>query len=246
MIVSELVFVVATLFGAGQVGCYCLGPIVKLKSAAISNQLRQPPVTMTYAVSKSDTHNDEWPEPAQSPSGRKLSNYFERRDKPKTPVPAETSPPVLEEELGHQSHQFRSGFITIIGNPNVGKSTLMNRLLGQNLCIVSPKPQTTRHRILGIVTKEPGDAAAAGTEGRQDGTSLNEYSRDGYQLVFSDTPGMLNPAYKLQEAMQNTVSEVATVGIVLQGKLDYSYVNLLGTGRSGRCRRHAAGNRRIR
>jgi GTP-binding protein EngB required for normal cell division len=207
MIASQLVFVVAALIGAGQIGCYCLRPIVKLKSAAISNQLRQPPVMVTNAVSKSDIPDDEWPEPAQSPSGRKLSNYFERRDKLKKPVPAERSPPVPQDELGHQSHQFRSGFITILGNPNVGKSTLMNRLLGQNLCIVSPKPQTTRHRILGIVTNEPGDAAAAGTAGRQDGTSLNEYSRDGYQLVFSDTPGMLNPAYKLQEAMQNTVSD---------------------------------------
>jgi hypothetical protein len=207
MIASQLVFVVAALFGASQVGCYCLRPIVKLKSAAIANQLRQPPVMMTNAVGKSGTPDDEWPEPAQSPSARKLSNYFERRDKPKKPVPAESSAPVPEDELGHQSHQFRSGFITILGNPNVGKSTLMNRLLGQNLCIVSPKPQTTRHRILGIVTKEPGDAEDAGTAGRQDGTSLNEYSRGGYQLVFSDTPGMLNPAYKLQEVMQNAVSD---------------------------------------
>jgi hypothetical protein len=215
MIASQLVFVVAALFGASQVGCYCLRPIVKLKSAAIANQLRQPPVMMTNAVGKSGTPDDEWPEPAQSPSARKLSNYFERRDKPKKPVPAESSAPVPEDELGHQSHQFRSGFITILGNPNVGKSTLMNRLLGQNLCIVSPKPQTTRHRILGIVTKEPGDAAAAGTAGRQDGTSLSEYSCGGYQLVFSDTPGMLHPAYKLQEAMQNAVSDsVATVDIV--------------------------------
>lgn len=59
------------------------------------------------------------------------------------------------DDLGHQSDKFRSGFVSILGNPNVGKSTLMNRLLGENLCIVSPKPQTTRHRTLGILTVDP-------------------------------------------------------------------------------------------
>jgi hypothetical protein len=59
------------------------------------------------------------------------------------------------DDLGLQSDKFRSGFVSILGNPNVGKSTLMNRLLGENLCIVSPKPQTTRHRILGILTVDP-------------------------------------------------------------------------------------------
>ena len=81
------------------------------------------------------------------------------------------------EELGEQPGAFKSSFVSILGNPNVGKSTLMNALLGQALSIVSPKPQTTRHRILGVLTN----------------TS--------YQLVFSDTPGMLLPAYRLQEAM---------------------------------------------
>lgn len=71
----------------------------------------------------------------------------------------------------------KSGFVNIVGNPNAGKSTLMNALLGENLSITSPKAQTTRHRILGM---------------------LNE---DDYQIVFSDTPGIVNPHYKLQESM---------------------------------------------
>lgn len=72
---------------------------------------------------------------------------------------------------------FKSGFVNIVGNPNVGKSTLMNELVGERLSIVTSKSQTTRHRILGIVNGEE------------------------YQIVFSDTPGVLKPAYKLQESM---------------------------------------------
>lgn len=72
---------------------------------------------------------------------------------------------------------FHSGFVNIVGNPNVGKSTLMNELVGERLSIVTAKSQTTRHRILGIV------------------------NGDDYQIVFSDTPGVLKPAYKLQESM---------------------------------------------
>lgn len=72
---------------------------------------------------------------------------------------------------------FKSGFVNIVGNPNVGKSTLMNELVGERLSIVTSKSQTTRHRILGIVNGED------------------------YQIVFSDTPGVLKPAYKMQEAM---------------------------------------------
>ncbi len=76
----------------------------------------------------------------------------------------------------------KSGFVNIIGNPNAGKSTLMNALIGEQLSIISPKAQTTRHRILGI---------------------LND---DDYQIVFSDTPGIVNPHYKLQEAMLSAVN----------------------------------------
>lgn len=76
-----------------------------------------------------------------------------------------------------QNH--RSGFVNIVGNPNVGKSTLMNRLVGEKLSIITPKSQTTRHRIIGIVNTPE------------------------YQVVYSDTPGVLRPNYKLQEQMLN-------------------------------------------
>ena len=77
--------------------------------------------------------------------------------------------------------EHKAGYVNIIGNPNVGKSTLMNALIGQILSIITHKAQTTRHRILGI---------------------LNEKD---YQIVFSDTPGVIDPAYKLQENMMNFV-----------------------------------------
>lgn len=76
-----------------------------------------------------------------------------------------------------EKKEHRSGYVSIVGNPNVGKSTLMNRLVGERLSIVTSKSQTTRHRIFGIV-----DAP-------------------GYQIVYSDTPGILSPAYALQRAM---------------------------------------------
>lgn len=71
----------------------------------------------------------------------------------------------------------RAGFVNIVGNPNVGKSTLMNELVGERMSIITSKAQTTRHRIMGIV------------------------NGDNYQIVFSDTPGVLKPKYKLQESM---------------------------------------------
>ena len=71
----------------------------------------------------------------------------------------------------------KAGFVNIVGNPNVGKSTLMNDLVGERLSIITAKAQTTRHRIMGIV------------------------NADDYQIVFSDTPGVLKPKYKLQESM---------------------------------------------
>lgn len=73
----------------------------------------------------------------------------------------------------------RAGFVNIVGNPNVGKSTLMNDLVGERLSIITSKAQTTRHRIMGIVNTPE------------------------YQIVYSDTPGVLKPKYKLQESMLN-------------------------------------------
>ena len=75
----------------------------------------------------------------------------------------------------------KSGFINIIGNPNVGKSTLMNCFMGEKFSIITSKAQTTRHRILGIVNGED------------------------FQLVFSDTPGILKPSYELQDSMMDFV-----------------------------------------
>jgi GTP-binding protein Era len=76
----------------------------------------------------------------------------------------------------------KSGFVNIVGSPNVGKSTLMNRLVGEKLSIVTNKAQTTRHRILGIVNNEDS------------------------QIVFSDTPGVVNSAYKLHDNMMSYVN----------------------------------------
>lgn len=76
----------------------------------------------------------------------------------------------------------KAGFVSIIGKPNVGKSTLMNALVGEKLSIITPKAQTTRHRILGIVNEED------------------------YQIVFSDTPGIIKPLYGLQDSMMSAVN----------------------------------------
>lgn len=79
--------------------------------------------------------------------------------------------------------QKKSGFVSIIGKPNAGKSTLLNTLLGTKLSIVTPKPQTTRKEVVGILTE------------------------DNYQIVFLDTPGLLKPRYKLQEAMMEYIPQ---------------------------------------
>ena len=83
---------------------------------------------------------------------------------------------------------FKSGFVNIVGNPNVGKSTLMNLFVGERISIATFKSQTTRHRIMGIV------------------------NQDNCQIVFSDTPGVLKPVYKLQESMRN-FSEMALTDV---------------------------------
>ena len=86
----------------------------------------------------------------------------------------------------------KAGFVNIVGNPNVGKSTLMNALVGERISIATFKAQTTRHRIMGI------------------------YNTDDMQIVFSDTPGVLKPVYKLQESMLNfSTSALSDADILL-------------------------------
>lgn len=83
----------------------------------------------------------------------------------------------MENEMNPVSPTHRAGFVNIVGNPNVGKSTLMNDLVGERISIITNKAQTTRHRIMGIVNTPE------------------------YQIVYSDTPGVLKPKYRLQESM---------------------------------------------
>lgn len=91
----------------------------------------------------------------------------------------------------HTNPQHKAGFVNIVGNPNVGKSTLMNRLVGERMSIITPKAQTTRHRITGIVNAPD------------------------YQIVFSDTPGVLKPRYRMQEAMLSFSEEALTDADIL-------------------------------
>ncbi|HCS21838.1 MAG TPA: GTPase Era [Bacteroidetes bacterium] len=87
--------------------------------------------------------------------------------------------------------KHRAGYISIIGKPNVGKSTLLNAMMGHKMAITTPKAQTTRHRIFGII------------------------NGDDYQMVLSDTPGIIDPAYKLQESMMHYVDESIVDGDVV-------------------------------
>lgn len=88
-------------------------------------------------------------------------------------------------------NKHKAGFVNIVGNPNVGKSTLMNDLVGERISIITSKAQTTRHRIMGIVNTPE------------------------YQIVYSDTPGVLKPKYKLQESMLNFSENALTDADVL-------------------------------
>ncbi len=102
-----------------------------------------------------------------------------------------------------EAKDVKSGFVNIIGRPNVGKSTLFNVMVEKKLAITSSKAQTTRHRIFGILTKSQ------------------------YQIIFSDTPGVIDPAYKLQEKMMNCVrnalkdADVVLLMVALEDKNDY-------------------------
>lgn len=90
-----------------------------------------------------------------------------------------------------EEKKHKSGFVSIVGNPNVGKSTLMNALVGKELSIITSKAQTTRHRILGII------------------------NGDDFQMVLSDTPGVIKPEYEMQTSMMNFVKEALVDGDVL-------------------------------
>ncbi len=98
--------------------------------------------------------------------------------------------------MPEQAGTFRAGFVNIIGRPNVGKSTLINGLVGHKISIVSPKAQTTRHRILGILNGPD------------------------YQIVFSDTPGMIRPAYRMQQLMMEFVKQAVADADVLMYMTD--------------------------
>lgn len=106
-------------------------------------------------------------------------------------TPESAAPLNLPEVLPEVKEGHRSGFVNIVGNPNVGKSTLMNDLVGERVSIITSKAQTTRHRIMGIVNTPD------------------------YQIVFSDTPGVLKPNYKLQESMRNFADGALTDADVL-------------------------------
>jgi GTPase len=88
----------------------------------------------------------------------------------------------MENQIIAENPQHRAGFVSIIGKPNVGKSTLMNRLVGEKLSIITAKAQTTRHRIMGIL------------------------SSPDFQIVYSDTPGVISPKYELHKAMMRFVN----------------------------------------
>lgn len=94
--------------------------------------------------------------------------------------------------MNQPDQEFRSGYVALVGKPNVGKSTLMNALVGRKLSIVTRRPQTTRHRVLAILTEPT------------------------YQIVFLDTPGIIKPRYRLHESMmENVDSAVADADLVI-------------------------------
>jgi GTP-binding protein Era len=98
---------------------------------------------------------------------------------------------LMDNEKSNQDN-FRCGYVSIIGKPNVGKSTLMNTFIGQKISIVTDKPQTTRHKILGVL------------------------SGGNFQIIFFDTPGLLKPKYKLQSAMMDAAhSAIADADVIL-------------------------------
>lgn len=105
----------------------------------------------------------------------------------------------MEEEAGEPPEDFHAGFVAVVGRPNVGKSTLINTLVGQKIAAVSPKPQTTRRQQLGILT------------------------RDDAQIIFIDTPGIHNPVHKLGEYMNETATDSLEDGDLVMWVCDASF-----------------------
>ena len=100
-----------------------------------------------------------------------------------------------------EQNLFKSGYVSIIGEPNVGKSTLLNAMMGEKLAIVTPKPQTTRNRITGILTT------------------------DSHQIIFLDTPGVLTPKYRLQEQMIKAAYTAITDADLVLYMIDVNRLN---------------------
>ena len=100
-----------------------------------------------------------------------------------------------------EQNPFKSGYVSITGEPNVGKSTLLNAIMGEKLAIVTPKPQTTRNRITGILTT------------------------DSHQIIFLDTPGVLTPKYRLQEQMVKAAYTAITDADLVLYMIDVNRLN---------------------
>ena len=99
--------------------------------------------------------------------------------------------------------EFKSGYVGIVGRPNVGKSTLLNKLVGQKIAIISPKPQTTRNKLMAIITEKD------------------------YQIVFIDTPGIHKPKNRLGEFMVKTAEETMSGADMILYLFDSSHKSIL-------------------
>ncbi|MFZ1081211.1 MAG: GTPase Era [Candidatus Kryptoniota bacterium] len=117
---------------------------------------------------------------------------------------------------------YLSGYVALVGEPNVGKSTLLNALLGQKLSIVTPKPQTTRHKIAGILTGE------------------------NYQIIFLDTPGLIKPKYALQEVMMASAGEAVNDADVVVFLVDGSNQGSVGSLKNSNAIKHLSGSKDAR
>lgn len=154
---------------------------VKGSSATIKPHLAQPSKSLSNGSTRDSVHSKE---PFNSRDFSQEASPGKRKSlQPQYINIEKLNIDSIEDLTKPTSPDFTSGFVSIVGNPNVGKSTLLNTILGQKLNIVSSKPQTTRHKVHGIL------------------------SGPSFQIVFTDTPGMLKPAYKMHETMSDVVHE---------------------------------------